>query len=177
MSDSVPSESLVWYYLYYAGAAWRLRALSELSDVLYTHSRALNAGHDIVCPRALRPRACSSSSSSSSSSAASLAPHSESQRVSFTAYAVRHAQLWTVTMYMLTKYSLRFLLFRQAARNVPRQQPANLPAQKDTATDVREVRNPYKTHKLAEIARRHSLDEQQFVNAIQRLLRWWPLLP
>jgi hypothetical protein len=68
-------------------------------------------------------------------------------------------------VYMVPKYTLRWLFFRKVARSMG-------------APDmVTEVRNPRKVHKLKDIAERNGLEAQEFTRRAQALMKWWPLLP
>ncbi len=69
--------------------------------------------------------------------------------------------------YMITKYTSRWLFYRVAARAC---RSAN-------ASQVREVINPAKKHKVGEVASRHGLDRCEFERVCSQLRRFWPLLP
>jgi hypothetical protein len=78
--------------------------------------------------------------------------------------ASRHSFVY---LYMLTKYTLRWAFYRMAAFLCGVARPDS----------VREVVNPMKDHKLAEIASRHRIDPKKFHRVSSRLRRVWPLLP
>jgi hypothetical protein len=97
------------------------------------------------------------------------------------------------TLYMIPKYSLRFVFYRTVVWYIkhmhPRHsinsfvtsspsisQPPSTNLYK-SSIDIREVRNPRKVHKLAEIARNNGIDEHAFIDVATKWLRWWPLLP
>lgn len=69
------------------------------------------------------------------------------------------------SIYMYPKYTSRFILFRRAG------------VESGAEKIVREVRNPKKSHKLYHIADKYSLDRQRFKKAVQKRLKYWPLLP
>lgn len=64
-------------------------------------------------------------------------------------------------MYMYPKYTLRFLFFRRAGKKV------------DPSSDIRQVRNPKKAHKLQRIAEKHNLPANEFVLVCQKQYRYW----
>lgn len=70
-------------------------------------------------------------------------------------------------VYMLAKYTLRWQFYRLAATLC--RAPNN--------DKIREVVNPGKDSKLAEVATRHDIDPLKFVYVASRLRRIWPLLP
>ena len=63
--------------------------------------------------------------------------------------------------YMYPKYTLRFMFFRRAAKKV------------DPTSDIRQVRNPKKAHKLYHIAEKHGLPADEFVKTCQKQYRYW----
>ena len=69
------------------------------------------------------------------------------------------------TIYMIPKYSGRWLFFRSAGKKV------------GATTAIREVRNPKKTHKLHTIAKKYDQDPKTFQAICERQLRYWILLP
>lgn len=73
----------------------------------------------------------------------------------------------SVYAYMLGKFTMRWVFYRTAAWFSGAQNVRN----------VREVINPTKNHKLAEVAARHGIKEERFVEVGERLRRWFPLLP
>lgn len=70
--------------------------------------------------------------------------------------------LYLGLVYMLPKYTLRYLFFRRAGRRLGKR--------------IYEVRNPKKTAKLQSIARHNGLDPQEFAAICEKQLRYWPLL-
>ena len=74
-------------------------------------------------------------------------------------------QYYVGVVYMVPKYSGRWLFFRAAGKKAGGQQA------------MREVRNPKKTHKLHTIAEQHNLDAKKFQAICEAQLRYWPLLP
>jgi hypothetical protein len=68
------------------------------------------------------------------------------------------------TIYMYPKFTLRYWFFRRAGRRLG-------------AMDVREIRNPRKTHKLHHIAGKYGLDPIAFQTVCERQLKHWLLLP
>lgn len=78
--------------------------------------------------------------------------------------ASRHGVIYG---YMLAKYTLR-CKFYQAVAILCRAPRYDL---------VREVVNPGKDHKLAEVASRHQIDPVKFKRIGRQLRRVWPLLP
>lgn len=71
------------------------------------------------------------------------------------------------TVYMIAKYTSRWLFFRTAA----------FACNTKHYSSVREVVNPSKDHKVAEVARRHHINPQRFQLACRQLRQVWPLLP
>lgn len=67
-------------------------------------------------------------------------------------------------VYMLPKYTLRWLLFRMAGRRLYSQ------------SRITEVRNPANRRKLRTIAEKHGIDPVAFESECRRLTAWWPLL-
>jgi hypothetical protein len=63
------------------------------------------------------------------------------------------------SIYMFPKYTLRWKLFRKAAQKI------------DPNSNITEVRNPKKIHKLDEIAERNNLDKDLFKKEVGRLLK------
>ncbi len=74
------------------------------------------------------------------------------------------AAMWWGSLYMIPKYTLRYLFFRRVGTMVGVSKP------------LRVVRNPYKVQKLHVIARENGLDPVAFEQAAKQLLRRWPLL-
>ena len=74
-------------------------------------------------------------------------------------------QFFVGVMYMIPKYTLRWLFFYMAGRRAGATMP------------VHEVQNPRKEEKLRRIAVRNKLDGERFAWECHRLMRWWPLLP
>jgi len=68
-------------------------------------------------------------------------------------------------MYMIPKYTGRWLFFRVAGGKLKAQRP------------IREVRNPKKTHKLHLIAKENGVNVQTFQEICEKQLKYWPLLP
>lgn len=68
------------------------------------------------------------------------------------------------SIYMLPKYSLRYVFFRNAGKKLGATRP------------LCEVRNPKKIHKLHHIADKYGLDSAVFAEQCQKQLRYWPLL-
>jgi hypothetical protein len=73
--------------------------------------------------------------------------------------------LYLGMIYMIPKYTGRWLFFRTAGRKLKAQ------------TVVREVRNPKKTRKLHLIAEKNGIDAQAFQEVCEKQLKYWPLLP
>lgn len=78
--------------------------------------------------------------------------------------ASRHIPVYA---YFLGKYTLRWKFYRLAARICG----------SPTWRSVREVVNPERDHKTAEVAARHGIDVAKFQGACRDLRRYWPLLP
>ncbi len=68
-------------------------------------------------------------------------------------------------IYMIPKYTGRWLFFRRAGKKAGSQKP------------LYEVRNPKKTHKLHTIASQYNIDPQLFQIICEKQLRYWILLP
>lgn len=68
-------------------------------------------------------------------------------------------------LYMLPKYTGRWLFFRRAGKKLR------------AKTNLHEVRNPKKTHKLHHIAEKYNLNPQQFQAVCEKQLKYWFLLP
>jgi hypothetical protein len=109
-------------------AEGRLSRVSELSDVLYTSSRAAHNGFETHVMRFFRQRPW---------------------------------LLGALALYMIPKYSSRWILYRAAAY----------------PSKINEVRNPWKDIKLYEIAEKGNIDKERFVIRCRKLRRVWPLLP
>ncbi len=105
-----------------------IKKWSELSDVVYTYTRAKWSGHNLLFP-------------------------------------FSNWQFYLGLIYMLPKYTGRWLFFRRAG-----QKAGCLKA-------VHEVRNPHKTYKLQTIARQYQIDVDKFQQICQKQLKYWPLLP
>lgn len=69
--------------------------------------------------------------------------------------------------YLVSKYTLRWLFYKTAARLCRHSHPHS----------VREVVNPAKDSKLKEVACRHGIDPARFERVCRRLRSVWPLLP
>lgn len=68
------------------------------------------------------------------------------------------------SIYMIPKYSLRWLFFRHVAKK----SGANC--------KIREVRNPTKIEKLKHIAEKYNIDPNVFTKNAEETLKWWFLL-
>lgn len=68
-------------------------------------------------------------------------------------------------IYMIPKYSGRWLFFRKAGKKAK------------AAKMLREVRNPRKTHKLHYIADKYEIEPKLFQEICEKQLKYWPLLP
>lgn len=68
-------------------------------------------------------------------------------------------------IYMIPKYSGRWLFFRSAGKKA------------GALREIHEVRNPKKTHKLHTIAERYRLEPKDFQAICEKQLRYWILLP
>lgn len=64
-------------------------------------------------------------------------------------------------IYMYPKYTLRFLFFRRAGKKV------------DPSSNIRQVRNPKKLHKLHHISNLYNLPSEEFTNVCQKQYRYW----
>ncbi|MBP9738217.1 hypothetical protein KBD20_00860 [Candidatus Saccharibacteria bacterium] len=64
-------------------------------------------------------------------------------------------------LYMYPKYTMRFLFFRRAGKKL------------DPISDIRQVRNPKKVHKLHHIAKKHNLDPKKFEEICTKQYRHW----
>jgi hypothetical protein len=96
---------------------------SELSDIVYTYTRARWSGYkEIKFP-------CS-----------------------------KFEFFWG-SLYMFPKYTLQWKLFRKAAKKI------------NPNSNIAEVRNPKKIHKLDDIAKRNNLDPDKFKAEVQKLLK------
>ena len=67
-------------------------------------------------------------------------------------------------IYMIPKYSGRWLFFRSAGRKAK------------SATALHEVRNPRKIHKLNHIAKKYDIEPKLFQEICEKQLKYWPLL-
>jgi hypothetical protein len=65
-------------------------------------------------------------------------------------------------IYMLPKYTLRYLFFRRAGLRCGKR--------------IYEVRNPKKPEKLRSIAKHNGINPDEFVAVCQEQLRYWPLI-
>lgn len=101
---------------------------SELSDIVYTYTRACWSGHKTL------------------------------------QQPLSRSEFFLGALYMFPKYTLRWLFFRRIGSVMG-------------ATNITEVRNPKKTEKVGDIARRYGLDEEKFRKESERKLKYWPLLP
>lgn len=68
-------------------------------------------------------------------------------------------------MYMIPKYTGRWLFFKKAGKRAGSKEP------------IREVRNPRKVHKLHTIAKRYDIDTEAFQEICEQQLKRWILLP
>ena len=68
-------------------------------------------------------------------------------------------------LYMLPKYTGRWLFFRKAGKKIDKQ------------LQIREVRNPKKVHKLHHIAGKYNVNPNEFEAVCKKQLRYWLLLP
>ena len=68
-------------------------------------------------------------------------------------------------IYMIPKYSGRWLFFRSAGKKA------------GSKEFLHEVRNPKKTHKLHHIASKYGIDPKQFQEICEKQLKRWSLLP
>ena len=73
--------------------------------------------------------------------------------------------LYLGVIYMIPKYSGRWLFFWTAGRKA------------NVVKNIREVRNPKKTHKLHLVAGENGIDAQRFQDICEKQLKYWPLLP
>jgi len=85
--------------------------------------------------------------------------------------------LLSLSLYMICKYSSRFILFRTAAAHVKYDQERRMVRAWMAVAHVREVRNPDKVEKVREIAMQYGLNPGSFEAKIRLWRRWWPLLP
>ncbi len=67
-------------------------------------------------------------------------------------------------VYMVPKYSGRWLFFRSAGRKA------------GASREVHEVRNPKKTHKLHTIAEKYNIGPKHFQEICEKQLKYWLLL-
>lgn len=74
-------------------------------------------------------------------------------------------QYYLGTIYMIPKYTGRWLFFRSAGKKA------------GSSITLREVRNPKKTHKLHTIAQNYNIDKDLFQKVCEKQLRYWLLLP
>lgn len=100
---------------------------SELSDIVYTVTRARWNGYDFDFP-------------------------------------ISGLYVLIGTLYMLPKYTSRWLFYYQVGRKL------------SSSQKVTEVRNPIKLEKLHHIARKYDLDQDLFAQTCRRQLKYWPLL-
>jgi hypothetical protein len=68
-------------------------------------------------------------------------------------------------MYMYPKYTSRYIFFKRAGKKA------------GATKQLKEVRNPQKTHKLHTIATNYNIDQAAFQNVCEKQLKYWPLLP
>ena len=68
-------------------------------------------------------------------------------------------------IYMLPKYSDRFIFFKMAGRRA------------EAKKDLHEVRNPRRIRKLDHIAKKYEIDPSKFKAICEKQLKYWPLLP
>lgn len=80
-------------------------------------------------------------------------------------FPLRRWQYALGAIYMIPKYSGRWLFFKRAGRKA------------GSTSGIREVRNPKKTHKLQAIAKQYDVDPQRFQEICEKQLKYWPLLP
>lgn len=76
-------------------------------------------------------------------------------------YPINKADQLLGYIYMYPKYTMRFIFFRRAGKKI------------DPSSNVRQVRNPKKAHKLRHIAERHDLPPDEFVAICQKQYRYW----
>lgn len=81
------------------------------------------------------------------------------------AFPLKSWQYPVGVVYMIPKYTGRWLFFRRAGKKA------------HASGTVREVRNPKKTHKLHHIAGKYDMDENLFQRVCERQLKYWALLP
>lgn len=72
-----------------------------------------------------------------------------------------------VYVYMVAKFTLRWMFYRRVATY----------CHSTGCKSVREVVNPSKDAKLAEVASRHNIDPSELIRVARKLRRVWPLLP
>lgn len=72
-----------------------------------------------------------------------------------------------VYIYMVAKYTSRWCFFRAAA----------FACNAKNYSSIREVINPIRDQKVAEVALRHQIDPQRFQRICRQLRQAWPLLP
>jgi hypothetical protein len=75
------------------------------------------------------------------------------------------AVLYLGALYMIPKYTGRWLFFRTAGKK------------SRARNTIREVRNPKKIHKLHLIAHENGINAQAFQEICEKQLKYWPLLP
>ncbi len=105
-----------------------IKKWSELSDLVYTHSRSCWSGHKLR-------------------------------------YPLNKKTVPLGLIYMYPKYTLRYTFYRKAGHII------------NQSVHLKEVRNPRKTYKLHEIAKKYDLDEKEFTQTCQQLLKRWILIP
>lgn len=83
------------------------------------------------------------------------------------AFPLNKTQYYVGILYMVPKYSGRYLFYRQAGKKA------------NADKIIRCVRNPKKLHKLEEILKEQGItvDKQKLLAICKRQLRYWPLLP
>lgn len=101
---------------------------SEVSDVVYTFTRAKWSGHKELD------------------------------------FPLNKVHFYIGLVYMFPKYTLRWKFFNKLGKKF------------DKNLNITEVRNPKKIHKLEDIAKRHNLDSEIFVNRAQKMMKWWVFL-
>ncbi|KAL4964408.1 uncharacterized protein BDV14DRAFT_200934 [Aspergillus stella-maris] len=141
-----------------AAANTRLSRLSETADILFTLSRA---SHDRVSI-CLRFHAFFTSNAHAAVHAHS---HLDNQHIRYPPWSTSYDVL--ARFYMLGKFTSRWSFYQVAA----------LCAGKREWRGVKEVVNPRKMSKVAEVAGRHGIVKEKFGRVCWWLLWVWPVLP
>ncbi|MDD5721200.1 MAG: hypothetical protein PHT16_02000 [Candidatus Pacebacteria bacterium] len=79
-------------------------------------------------------------------------------------YPLSKISFYLGLLYMFPKYSLRWKFYRVLGQKI------------DKNVKMTEVRNPRKTWKLKHIALKYNLDEEQFINQAEKLMKRWVFL-